>query len=110
MRRVGIPQAALIVCIVGAAAVTLTFRNQYGFAFSAGLVVGGLNSVATLRTFEATLAFRSASLFRLGLVSALVFGVALAIGQQALLPFALLGLAASQMLLVAVATREVLSR
>ena len=78
-----------------------------GLAGCVGLVIGSTNAFLTKRSLSGPLGFRASSLARLALLSLLGIAAGLLIGVPTL-PFVIGGIALAQLLVTAVAIREVM--
>ncbi|MBO0701485.1 MAG: hypothetical protein J2P38_01035 [Candidatus Dormibacteraeota bacterium] len=77
-----------------------------GLAGAVGLAIGSTNALLTRRSLHGPVGFRAASMARLVLLSLLGIAAGLLIGLTTL-PFVIGGIALAQLLLAAVAIREV---
>ena len=77
-----------------------------GLAAAIGLAIGSTNGFLTRRSLHGPLGFRAASLVRLGVLSLVGIAAGLVIGVTSL-PFVIGGIALAQLLVAAVAIREV---
>lgn len=97
---------AVAAAVLAAVAGTVSGHWLYGVAIAAGLLIGSLNPLLAKRGFAAAAGFRTTSLMRMGALSAAALVVGLLLGPVTI-PFVIGGVALAQLLLVAVAAREV---
>ncbi len=94
--------AAALALLVGVA----SGHSLLGLAAAIGLAIGSTNGFLTKRSLNGPLGFRAASMARLGLLSLVGIAAGLVIGVRTL-PFVIGGIALAQLLIAAVAIREV---
>lgn len=82
-------------------------QPRAGLAVAIGLAVGGVNAWLAARSVDAGLGFGVTSMARIGLLSAVALGAGLAL-DPAVAWLTVLGVAASQLVMSAVAIRSVL--
>ena len=82
-------------------------QPRAGLAVAIGLAVGGANAWLAARSVDAGLGFGVASMARIGLLSAIALGAGLAL-DPGVAWLTVLGVAASQLVMSAVAIRSVL--
>jgi hypothetical protein len=98
--------AALAAALVALLAGVLSGHWLYGVAGGAGLAIGSTNAFLTRRSLTSPLGFRASSMARLVLLSLVGIAAGLLIGVVTL-PFVIGGIALAQLLVAAVAIREV---
>lgn len=98
--------AALAAAVLALLAGVVSGHWPLGLAAAIGLAIGSTNGFLTKRSLHGPLGFRAASMARLGLLSLVGIAAGLVIGMTSL-PFVIGGIALAQLLVVAVAIREV---
>lgn len=100
----GSAMACAIVAAASIASGVATGHTATGIGLGTGLLIGSTNGVLIAQTLQRNMPFTLASIGRLLLLSGLAVGLALLLGPQA---WALMiGVAAAQVLMVAVAVRQ----
>jgi hypothetical protein len=109
----GVAGRVAVGCVLAAAialvALSLAGNLRAGIAVAAGLVLGSANSLLAKRALDAGFSPQLSSLPRLGILSAAAIGVGVALGLQNVW-LVILGVAAAQGVLVAVAAGSVFKR
>lgn len=98
--------AALTAAVLALLAGVVSGHWLDGVAGALGLAIGSTNAFLARRGLQGPLGFRASSMARLLLLSLLGLGAGLAIGVSTV-PFVIGGIALAQLLLAAVAIREV---
>jgi hypothetical protein len=107
----GIPRLTAAICLAASLfaflALTAFGRPRPGLAIAVGLAIGGVNAWLAARSMSAGFGFGVTSMARIGLLSAVALAAGIAI-DPAVAWLAVLGVAASQLVMSAVAIRSVL--
>lgn len=107
----GIPRLTASICLAASILAFLVLaassQPRAGLAVAIGLAVGGVNAWLAARSVDAGLGFGVTSMARIGLLSAVALGAGLAL-DPAVAWLTVLGVAASQLVMSAVAIRSVL--
>ncbi len=110
LRAPGALATVLRVCVGGGLVAVVVFTllgmPLIGVAPAAGLLIGSLNGFLAFRSLASEASFRLSSLFRLAVLSAAGIGAGLLLGTD-MVYLTVGGLAVAQLVLAAVAVREV---
>ncbi len=98
--------AALAAAVLALLAGVVSAHWLYGLGGAVGLAIGSTNALLIKRSLSSPLGFRASSLARLVLLSLVGIAAGLLIGVTTL-PFVIGGIALAQLLVAAVAIREV---
>jgi hypothetical protein len=109
----GVAGRTVVGCFVAAGAIfailTVVGETRAGAAVALGLVLGSINGALAERALGAGVSFRLSSIPRLGVLSAIALGVGFLLGANYAW-LVIVGVAAAQAVLVAVAAKSLLRR
>jgi len=109
----GVSGRTVVSCLLAAVLVfgilAVTDNARTGAAVSLGLVLGSVNGVFAERALRSGVSFRISSIPRLAVLSVVALGVGLLLGADYAW-LVILGVAAAQLVLVAVAAKSLLGR